>query len=311
MIQRLPKTTDTHAARMALWRALGDLYLQVLKQPGGRGGGLPGGGQGPAGRRGGAGDVRGARRRSCRASEEEAIAALRRALPNTHEPAQGVSAAGGAWRRVRKDYDGGVAGGAGGRGAARRGGGGRAGDPHQAGALREEEGGRPSAAADRPALADAPLPPEGARAAGRADGHPLRAGGPPVRGALPAVPDRAQEAPDRRGHARRSTRSTTTGTWRACWAWRRWSCTRPFLVATRERMAKRTNEPAPEPIDQRSEMLPHPPGVREGGRQVLRGAGQKEVYYLLGRTLALAAAGAGLQPAAGGRSGWRRCSRRR
>ncbi|MFN0062609.1 MAG: gliding motility protein [Myxococcaceae bacterium] len=32
MIQRLPKTDDTHAARTALWRALGDLYLRVLKQ---------------------------------------------------------------------------------------------------------------------------------------------------------------------------------------------------------------------------------------------------------------------------------------
>ena len=31
MIQRLPKTQDTHAARMMLWRALGDLYRQVLK----------------------------------------------------------------------------------------------------------------------------------------------------------------------------------------------------------------------------------------------------------------------------------------
>ena len=33
MIQRLPKTDETHPARMALWRALGDLYLQILKQP--------------------------------------------------------------------------------------------------------------------------------------------------------------------------------------------------------------------------------------------------------------------------------------
>jgi hypothetical protein len=33
MIQRLPKTDETESARMALWRTLGDLYLQVLKQP--------------------------------------------------------------------------------------------------------------------------------------------------------------------------------------------------------------------------------------------------------------------------------------
>src|SRR5262245_5278887 len=33
MIQRLPKTDETEPARMALWRTLGDLYLQILKQP--------------------------------------------------------------------------------------------------------------------------------------------------------------------------------------------------------------------------------------------------------------------------------------
>src|SRR5690606_20422776 len=33
MIQRLPKTEDTHQARLTLWRALGDLYRQALGQP--------------------------------------------------------------------------------------------------------------------------------------------------------------------------------------------------------------------------------------------------------------------------------------
>lgn len=33
MIKRLPKTEETHAARMALWRTLADLYLRVLKNP--------------------------------------------------------------------------------------------------------------------------------------------------------------------------------------------------------------------------------------------------------------------------------------
>ncbi len=67
MLSRIPKTPDTHVARMALWRALGDLYLQVLKNTGGRGGGLRRGGQGPAGRREGAGDLRRGGRRRCRA----------------------------------------------------------------------------------------------------------------------------------------------------------------------------------------------------------------------------------------------------
>lgn len=33
MISRLPKTEETHVPRMTLWRALGDLYLNVLKAP--------------------------------------------------------------------------------------------------------------------------------------------------------------------------------------------------------------------------------------------------------------------------------------
>jgi len=32
MIQRLPKTSETHGSRMALWRALGELYLKILQQ---------------------------------------------------------------------------------------------------------------------------------------------------------------------------------------------------------------------------------------------------------------------------------------
>ena len=33
MIKRLPKTEETHQARMALWRTLADLYMRVLKNP--------------------------------------------------------------------------------------------------------------------------------------------------------------------------------------------------------------------------------------------------------------------------------------
>jgi hypothetical protein len=33
MIKRLPKTEETHAARMAMWRTLAELYLRVLKNP--------------------------------------------------------------------------------------------------------------------------------------------------------------------------------------------------------------------------------------------------------------------------------------
>jgi hypothetical protein len=61
----------------------------------------------------------------------------------------------------------------------------------------------------------------------------------------------------------------------------------PFLVATRERMAKRSNESAPEPLINTELLQTHPACVRVGGKYFAE-QGQKEVYYLLGRTLALA-----------------------
>ena len=119
MIQRLPKTDDTHAARMALWRALGDLYLQVLKQPEARGDGLQGGGDGAAGGRAGAGDLRRAGGAAAGLRGAARSRRYRRALPRDHEPGQGgvgAGRAGGEAEGLRL----GVAGGAGGVGADRR-----------------------------------------------------------------------------------------------------------------------------------------------------------------------------------------------
>jgi tetratricopeptide (TPR) repeat protein len=61
----------------------------------------------------------------------------------------------------------------------------------------------------------------------------------------------------------------------------------PFLIATRERMAKRSREPAPEPQLGAEVCFTHPVCLKVGGKFFAE-SGQKEVYYLLGRTLTLA-----------------------
>jgi tetratricopeptide (TPR) repeat protein len=103
MIQRLPKTDDTHAARMALWRALGDLYLQVLKQPEGAltayqvvAAGLP---QDAAVQ-----ETFAELAAQVPGQEEKAVAAYRTALETTKDPGKVVSAL-ATLAAKRKDYD--------------------------------------------------------------------------------------------------------------------------------------------------------------------------------------------------------------
>jgi golgin subfamily B member 1 len=60
----------------------------------------------------------------------------------------------------------------------------------------------------------------------------------------------------------------------------------PFLVATRERIAKRTSEAAADPMVGVEVIHTDPIGVRVGGK-FFGEAGQREAYYLLGRTMAL------------------------
>ncbi|HEY0093892.1 MAG TPA: hypothetical protein VGB96_06190, partial [Archangium sp.] len=60
----------------------------------------------------------------------------------------------------------------------------------------------------------------------------------------------------------------------------------PHLVIRRENMAKRSNEPAPDPLVNVEVLQTHPACVRAGGRFFAE-QGQREAYYLLGRTLAL------------------------
>jgi hypothetical protein len=60
----------------------------------------------------------------------------------------------------------------------------------------------------------------------------------------------------------------------------------PFLMATRERLAKRSNEPAPEPLVGVEICHTHPVCLKVGGKY-LTGLEQKEAYYVLGRAMAL------------------------
>ncbi|MFZ5444170.1 MAG: tetratricopeptide repeat protein [Myxococcota bacterium] len=60
----------------------------------------------------------------------------------------------------------------------------------------------------------------------------------------------------------------------------------PFLITTRERMAKRTTEPAPDPMIGVEICHTDPVALRFGGK-FFSETGQREVYYLLGRTMTL------------------------
>ena len=61
----------------------------------------------------------------------------------------------------------------------------------------------------------------------------------------------------------------------------------PFLVATRERLARRSNNPAPEPMVGVGASCTRPPSCLKVGGRFFGETGQKEVFYLLGRNLAL------------------------
>ncbi len=60
----------------------------------------------------------------------------------------------------------------------------------------------------------------------------------------------------------------------------------PYLATTRERMAKKTTEPAPEPTLGVEICHTEPACLKVGGK-FFQETGQKEVYYMLGRALAL------------------------
>jgi tetratricopeptide (TPR) repeat protein len=103
MIQRVPKSPDTHAARMTLWRALGDLYRQVLKEEDGAlmayqvvAAGLPDDGA--------VQEVYAELASRKPGHEAKALEAWRRALPSSSDPGKVVSAL-SALQAKRKEYD--------------------------------------------------------------------------------------------------------------------------------------------------------------------------------------------------------------
>ena len=197
MIQRLPKTDDTEAARMALWRTLGDLYLQILKQP-----------------------------ESALMAYQVAAAGLpddavvQEILRQSPPPGSGERGQGGGrappgpgpypeseeggqparrGRRAAKGLRRGVARRAGGVGAPRRGRSLGEGDPFQARSVRQEAG---DAAGDarRPAVERQPPPPPGAQPLRRADGRALPGRGSALGDAAGPGGVGSEEAPHRRLH---------------------------------------------------------------------------------------------------------------
>ncbi|WP_163782720.1 tetratricopeptide repeat protein [Myxococcus vastator] len=284
MLGRLPKTPETHVARMALWRALGDLYLQVLKHPEGAvaaygvaAKGLPDDAAVQEAFADLAGQMPG--------REDEAIAALRRALPNTTDPRKVV----GALVRLsalRKNYDGAWL-------AAQAVSGllGEAGEDEQE--ILTKLG---PYAKNKEKVEPRPL---NDQLWHNHLFHP-KARGPLAEllgllfakvGHLYAVPSQQYQlvpkrhridvasAPEYHVHHYRYVARVL-----GMEAVELYS---PFLVATRERMAKRSNEPAPEPLINVELLQTHPASLRVGGKYFAE-QGQKEVYYRLGRTLALA-----------------------
>lgn len=283
MLGRLPKTPETHVARMALWRALGDLYHQVLKHPEGAvaaygvaAKGLP--------------DDAGVQEAFAELAstmpgkEEEAIAALRRALPHTESPRRvcGQLVRLGA---LRKDYDLAWL-------AAQAASGllGEEGEDEKEILVKLGPHAKKKEVAQRPVddqlwhshlfhpKARGPLAELMGLLFTKA-GHLYAA--PFTQYQLVPRKHRIDVASAQEYHVHHYRYVARLLGMEAVELYS------PFLVATRERMAKRSNEPAPEPQVNVELLQTHPASVRVGGKYFAE-QGQKEVYYLLGRTLALA-----------------------
>jgi tetratricopeptide (TPR) repeat protein len=283
MLARMPKTQDTHAARMALWRALGDLYRQVLKNPEGAvaaygvvAKGLPDDAQ--------VQEIYAEVAAAMPGKEEEALAALRRALPHTSEPRK-VCAQLVRLAAVRKDYDGAWL-------AAQA----VAGLIGEAGDDEREILTKLGPYAKRREAAQRPLPDRMWQT------HLLH---PKLRGPLTelmgllyeqvghlyAVPiQQYQIVPKKHRIDVTSAQEYHVNHYRyvaRLFGLDAVELYSPYLVATRERLARRSTEPVPEPLVHVEVLQTHPACIRVGGR-FFSEQGQKEVYYLLGRTLALA-----------------------
>jgi tetratricopeptide (TPR) repeat protein len=283
MLQRLPKTDETHGARMSLWRALGDLYREPLQSPEGAlmaykvvAAGLP---KEPAVQETYA-DLAAAQP----GQEAEAVRAYRLALPASREPARLARAMMELAAR-RKDYDG-------------------AWLAAQASAHLLGKGGE----GEREILAKL-APYAKKREAAQAPVterlwrehllHPS-ARGPlaELMGVLGAQAGHLYAVPfERYGLNPRKHRVDVGAAQEYHLHHYRYVARllgmesvelySPFLLATRERQARRSSEPAPEPLVGVEVLHSQPTCLKVGGR-FFGEAGQREVQYQLGRAFAQA-----------------------
>ncbi|MBM7117671.1 tetratricopeptide repeat protein [Archangium primigenium] len=283
MIGRMPKTPDTHGARMGLWRALGDLYRQVLKNQenavaayGLVAKGLPDDAS-----------VQETYAELAAASpgkEDEAIAALRRALPHTTDTHKVCSQLVRLFAR-RKDYDGAWM-------AAQA----VSGLLGEAGEDEKEILSRLGPYAKLKEVAQRALPDR------MWQSHLLhpRLRGPFTElmgllfeqiGHLYAVPfTNYQIIPKKHRIDLPSSQEYHVQHYRyvaRLFGMDAVELYSPHLVARRENMAKRSNEPTPDPRLHVEVLQTHPACIRAGGRFFAE-QGQKEAYYMLGRAFALA-----------------------
>ncbi len=284
MIQRLPKTEDTHAARMVLWKTLGDLYHQVLKQPQEAlmafqvaAAGLPD----DAAVQETYGDLLA----KIAGSEEKAVAAYRRALAGSQNPRK-VASALAELAAKRKDYDGAW--------MAAQVVSGILGDPGPA----EKE----ILTKLGPYAKKREIPQRGLTDrlwTGQLFHPKLRTPVAEILGLLfqhagylfatslsqvGINPKRhridVSTAPEYQIHHYRSVAKLLGMDTVELFS--------PFLVATRDKLAKRTTEAAPEPLVGIEICQTHPVSLKVGGRffKELDKDGQRDTYALLGRTLA-------------------------
>ena len=282
MIQRLPKTPETHASRMTLWRALGELYLRVLQQRDSAlvayqvvAAGLPD----DAAVQESYGDLAAQKP----GEEDAALAAYRRALVNTENPGRVCSAFAELAAR-KKDYDSAFLGAQAVRDFI--------GSP---GAIEKEILTKLSPYAKKNEVAQRAL----------TDQHwQLHLLHPKVRGSLSelmallyqqlgqlySLPLSHYELnPKKHRIDIGSAQEYQVHHYRyvaRLLGMEAIELYSPFLIATRERLAKRSGTPVPEPQVGVEICHTHPVCLKVGGK-FFSEQGQKEVYYWLGRNFAL------------------------
>ncbi len=282
MLGRFPKTDETHAARMAIWKALGDLYLNVMKAPDAAAEvykvvatGQPDNVE--------IQELYASVAQTQKGHEEAAVDAWRRALPTTSNPGKVASALATIFAGSLKRYDSAFL------------------AAQVVGSLIGEPG-----PGEKEILTKLTPYAKKREVASRQltdrlwQEHLFH---PKVRGPLSELmgilfeqagvlykedfakfnvnPKRhlidVQQAPEYQLHHFRYV-SRLLGMEQV-------SLFSPFLVVTRDRLAKRTAEPAPDPMIG-VEVLPTDPIALRVGGKFFAETGQREVYYLLGRAMA-------------------------